>query len=253
MIAKGRQGNVLSNEHSGLGTAATPGWGYGICCMRLTQDRIQFTGNYGCRHRAIYWVDRFVRVLPGLRDGRSTNFEKGRVSIGTMPASEIIDAARNGDSKALEQLIRLCQPDVRRYALRSCSNAADVEDAIQEATIVLYRKLGTLQTIAAFSQWLKTVVRRECLRLAQRIPGRQIEIDAIKDDLRFSSTPTSELRMEIVDAISSLPPIYREMIILRDFEEFTIKEIAARLEITTDNAKVRLHRARFLVREYFLT
>ena len=165
---------------------------------------------------------------------------------------DVIEAARLGDSKALGDLIRICQPDVRRYARQACSNASDAEDAVQEATIVIYRHIGTLRAVAAFSYWLKTIVRRECIRLARRIMGHDVDIETLRDDVRFSSMPASELRQELVEAIGSLPASYREVLILRDFEDLTMKEIAGRLEITTANAKVRLHRARFLVREYFL-
>jgi len=165
---------------------------------------------------------------------------------------ETIEAARTGNAKAVEDLIRICQPDVRRYAQRSCSNASDAEDAMQEATIIIYQHIGALRSVAAFSLWLRTVVRRECIRLGRLLTGRHVDIDSFKDDLRLSEIPNSELRFELAEAISSLPANYREVLILRDFEDLTMREIASRLDITIENAKVRLHRARFLVREYFL-
>jgi RNA polymerase sigma factor (sigma-70 family) len=60
------------------------------------------------------------------------------------------------------------------------------------------------------------------------------------------------LRRELASAIESLPPHYREVLLLRDFEELTIAEIAARVGDTPAAVKSRLHRARTLAREYLL-
>jgi hypothetical protein len=56
----------------------------------------------------------------------------------------LIEAARCGDEKALVSLIAAVQPDVRRYAARNC-RAADIDDAVQETLLLLYRRLGTLR------------------------------------------------------------------------------------------------------------
>ena len=65
----------------------------------------------------------------------------------------VLDAAHRGDPAALAQLLRLCQPDIRRYAQRNCL-IGDVDDAVQEALLVLSRKLSSVRMLAAFSGWL---------------------------------------------------------------------------------------------------
>jgi RNA polymerase sigma factor (sigma-70 family) len=55
-----------------------------------------------------------------------------------------------------------------------------------------------------------------------------------------------------VSALESLPPHYREIILLRDFEELSIRELAQQLALTPAAVKSRLHRARQLMREYLL-
>jgi len=60
------------------------------------------------------------------------------------------------------------------------------------------------------------------------------------------------LRLDLAAALESLPAHYLEVILLRDFEELTIGEMAARLNDTTTAIKSRLHRARELIREYLL-
>jgi len=66
----------------------------------------------------------------------------------------------------------------------------------------------------------------------------------------FATVPRDELRIDLVRALGSLPAIYREVILLRDMEQLTITEVSARLAITREAAKSRIHRARALVREY---
>ena len=56
----------------------------------------------------------------------------------------LVEAARRGDAEALVSLIAAAQPDVRRYAARNC-RAADIDDAVQETLLLLYRRVGTLR------------------------------------------------------------------------------------------------------------
>ena len=51
-------------------------------------------------------------------------------------------AAQAGDPAALERMLRELQPDIRRYARRQCHRTSVIEDVVQEALIVLYRRLG---------------------------------------------------------------------------------------------------------------
>lgn len=61
-----------------------------------------------------------------------------------------IDAARSGDPVALERLLRLFQPDIRRYAQRSCF-ISDVDDAVHEVLLIVTRKFESVRAVARFS------------------------------------------------------------------------------------------------------
>jgi RNA polymerase sigma-70 factor (ECF subfamily) len=162
----------------------------------------------------------------------------------------LLESARGGDARAIESLLALAQPDIRRYARRSCRNSADVDDAVQETLWLLYRRIGSLRALTSFAGWMLTVVTRTCLRLARLALGRREDAVSIEDSLQFASRPQDELRIDLAQAIQSLPEHYREVVLLRDVEEMTIDEIAARLQLTREAVKARLHRARLMVREY---
>ena len=163
----------------------------------------------------------------------------------------LLEAARLGDTAALDHLLKICQPDIRRYAYRHCL-MSDVDDAVQETLLIVTRRLRSLRAVAAFSGWLFQIVRRECRRLERRVFG----LDPYDEErmVNWLATHSDEtVRLDLIGALESLPEHYREIVLLRDFHEMTIREIAARIQLTTMATKSRLRRARQLVREYLLT
>jgi len=166
----------------------------------------------------------------------------------------LVEAARGGDEIAILTLLAAAQPDIRRYARRSCSKSDDVDDVVQETLWLLYRRVGSLRTLASISGWLVAVVRRECLRMASRMTGKFVDLDdALLDPVnedRLARLPQDELQIDVSRAIQSLPEHYREVVLLRDIEEMTVDEIAAALDLTRESVKGRLHRARAQLREY---
>ena len=103
-------------------------------------------------------------------------------SLSHIDAAALVTAARAGDPAALDRLLAVSQPDLLRFARRTCANAEDAEDAVQAALWQLHRRIGTLRVIAAFTSWLFRIVERECRRLlglqrrtvalGRRQPGR---------------------------------------------------------------------------------
>lgn len=167
---------------------------------------------------------------------------------GAIPV-ELIGRAQRGDHHAIDALLRLAQRDIRHYARRSC-RSPDIDDAVQETLTTVARRIGMLRSPVAFAAWMFVIVRRECLRLAQHFPFGGPALDTLHNSLDLSTRPEAELRFDIVSAIQSLPEHYRFILLLRDVEERSIAEIAARLGLTREATKARLRRARLLVREY---
>lgn len=162
----------------------------------------------------------------------------------------LLDAAHRGDPDALDRLLQVCQPDIRRYAQRSCL-ISDVDDAVQEALLVLSRHLNSVRALAAFSGWMFKVVQRECRRLGRRVLDHD-PYDDERAERWLAARDDAALRVELVNTLESLPRDYLEIILLRDFEEYSIAEIAEALGLSTAAAKSRLHRARAMAREYLI-
>jgi RNA polymerase sigma factor (sigma-70 family) len=168
----------------------------------------------------------------------------------TVERDNLILAAQTGDQAAIGRLLAVCQADARRYARRHCQ-VSDVDDAVQESLLVISRKVGSLKAAAAFSSWLFTVIKRECRKLERMM----FKHDPLPDELaeeQMLCRSDHALRIDLAKALESLPAHYLEVVLLRDFEELTIAEIAERLGEQQGAVKSRLHRARELVREYML-
>ncbi|PSO15310.1 sigma-70 family RNA polymerase sigma factor [Bradyrhizobium sp. MOS003] len=162
---------------------------------------------------------------------------------------KLFESARLGDPHAIASLLETAHPDIRRYARATCRSSADAEDAAQEALWILFRRVGTIRSWLAFSAWLFSVVRRECLRLARRA-GLAPDIDDAAAEALLLTRPENDLRIDVAAAFEALPPHYRDVALMRDVKEMTIDEIADAIGATRQTVKARLHRARALMREY---
>ncbi len=144
-------------------------------------------------------------------------------------SDDLLLAAQSGDRHALTQLLVALQPDIRRYARRHCHRTSVIEDVVQEALIVVYRRVGTIRSPAALAGWLVTVIARLCMLPALMLMRGVEELASLEESRELAKVPPDELRMDLVNAIESLSPSHREVLLLRDLEDLTIGEIAGRL------------------------
>ena len=105
-----------------------------------------------------------------------------------------------------------------------------------------------LKTVATFTGWLFRIVERECYRLFKIRRINNINSDFEIDNLHAAYADI-DLKIDLIKAITVLPLIYREVLILKDVQEYSSPEIAAKLGITVQAVKSRLHRARIIIKE----
>ena len=140
--------------------------------------------------------------------------------------------------------MRVARPQIARYAERYCI-AQLAEDATQEALWTLYRKLPTLRSVAAFPVWLLRIVARICSGLVTPL-WRRIEV--LQEEHWAAQPEDVELRLDLANAIETLPETYREALLLFYYCDLSVTETAGRLGIANSAARVRLHRGRELIR-----
>jgi RNA polymerase sigma-70 factor, ECF subfamily len=167
-----------------------------------------------------------------------------------------------GDTQQYHDLIRPYERSVFKMALSFMKNDADAEDVAQEAFLKAFRKLADFRGQAKFSTWLISITLNEArgrLRRANAAPMESID-QAPEEGGRVSpallldwrevpseALERKEIREILIEAISHLSPIYREVLVMRDVEELSIDETAAALTITAGTVRVRLHRARIMM------
>jgi len=164
---------------------------------------------------------------------------------------ELLQQACAGDAAALGRVLQVCQPDLRRFARRTCHSSEDAEDAVQLALWQVHRRLGGLRAVEAFASWVFRIVERECWRLFRghgafaRGPDADAQVAQAPAPM-----PQQDLQLDLIAALQALPPPYRQVLILRDVDELTAPEVAEQLGISVAAVKSRLHRARAQVREH---
>lgn len=171
---------------------------------------------------------------------------------------EIVRRVLLGERDLFEVLMRRHNPLVFRAIRGVLRDEARAEDAMQQAWLRAYTHLGEFAGESAFSTWLVRIALNEALgRL--RADARLSVVANVPDAeelLSEVSTPSPELRasareaVELVEqAIDQLPAPYRTVFVLREVEDMPGAEVAAALGISEEAVRVRLHRARLLLRE----
>jgi RNA polymerase sigma-70 factor (ECF subfamily) len=148
---------------------------------------------------------------------------------------------------------------VYRFGLQVCRTTEDAEDAVQETLWAATRAIRAFRgTASSIASWLFTMVRRECLRLIDGHKRRPAGLDGGEDGLPGDiidpeNAVAVRRRTELLaEALARLDPLHREVILLRDVRELSAPEAAARLGISVEALKSRLHRARVNLRDYVL-
>jgi RNA polymerase sigma-70 factor, ECF subfamily len=174
---------------------------------------------------------------------------------------EIVDRVKAGDTALYEIIMRRYNQRLYRVARAILHNDAEAEDVMQDAYVRAYQHLDQFAGRAAFSTWLTRIAVHEALS-RQRRGSRYQELEPMSEREgdpmdRFASlapspeqqASNSETRRLLEEAVEKLPDAYRTVFMLRDVEEMSTADAADVLEISEENVKVRLHRARALLRK----
>ena len=177
---------------------------------------------------------------------------------------DLIARILKGERRLFHDLVRPYERAVYLTAFSLLRNHADAEEAAQDAMIKAFMHLVQLKELHKFKQWLLRIAANEA-RLKWRnkhaslfeplesnehqdagfMPGNLA--DWREDPLEI--VERQEVREKVALALKGLPEIYREIFVLRDVEQLTVHDCAEVVGISEQLVKVRLHRARLMMRE----
>ena len=183
------------------------------------------------------------------------------LAAGPMTDEEVVGRVRAGETALFEVIMRRYNQRLFRVALSILGNDDEAEDVTQDAYVRSYMHLDQFEGRAKFSTWLTKIAVHEALarlRARQRI----VEIDATsgagEDRMVLESkSPSPEqevmthtIKIVLESAIEKLPETYRSVFMMREVEGMSTAETAECLDLSEESVKVRLHRARSMLRKH---
>jgi RNA polymerase sigma-70 factor (ECF subfamily) len=186
------------------------------------------------------------------------------------PADEdraLVHRARQGDFNAFEPLVNKYERRVYDLALRILRRQHDAEEAVQQTFLNVIEKLDTFREEASFYTWLMRIATNQALAMLRKRKVRAAVAlsDGSRDDddgqlphpqyiAAWKETPEEiasrrETRQILDETLEELDEKYRLVFLLRDVEGLSTQETADVLQISVSNVKVRLLRARLMLRE----
>ena len=167
-------------------------------------------------------------------------------------ALEVVQRAQAGDVDAFEILYREHAGRVFALCLRLTGDRNEATELMQDVFIRAWRKLSSFRGDSAFYSWLHRLAVNTMLENARTDRRRTARVLPMEDTSRLAGAARSagvELKMDMEQAIASLPRGARMAFVLHDVEGFQHQEIAERLSVSVGTIKAQLHRARRLLRE----
>ncbi len=184
----------------------------------------------------------------------------------TLDISELISLALSGDQKAYADIVKRFREQIYHFIYRMVKDKAQAEDLTQETFIKAFRALSSFNSDYAFSTWLYKIAANNCIDYFRKkklatcsldtpIKAKNGEIQ--RDFPDKEQGPESELISkertgQIQVAIDSLPKKYKEAILLRHSQDKSYEEIAKELNIPLGTVKVRIFRAREMLKSRLL-
>ena len=188
----------------------------------------------------------------------------------------LIAALRSGDDRAFGEIVDRWSSAMLRLALAHIDNHAVAEEVVQEAWLTVLRSLDRFERRSALRTWVLGIVvnlARSRRRAERRLvplaadagdpviePARFLPADHPRWPHHWAVEPVpwrtpeedllaAESRKVIEEAIAALPPVQREVLVLRDIEGLAAADTCNILGLTDTNQRVLLHRARARVRQ----
>jgi RNA polymerase sigma-70 factor (ECF subfamily) len=177
----------------------------------------------------------------------------------------LVKEAAAGDRAAMERLLMRAQETAYRFSLLVCGHPEDAEDVMQEALLKTYQHVKRISDPESFRTWLYSTVRNACLMKRRRRVGEPSAFVSVEQDIDGTgrralagvpdqSVPVDQQAMaswmnsRLHEALKALPASYRMIVVMREMDGLSTKEVADITGLSEANVKTRLHRARLMLR-----
>lgn len=177
----------------------------------------------------------------------------------------LVEKARKGDDKAFAALLNRYRDSIYYLHLKMVNNPADAEDLTIEAFGKAFKSIATYTPDFAFSTWLFKIATNNCIdfiRKKQMSPALLDQMMNEDEDMTANLQSDAPGPEEILineqkikrlrEVVEQLKPLYRDLIELRFYREFSYEEIAAELSIPVGTVKARLNRAKHLLHNIYI-
>ncbi|MHC4712044.1 MAG: RNA polymerase sigma factor [Planctomycetota bacterium] len=174
------------------------------------------------------------------------------------PDEDLVRRARRGDELACHDIVDRYGDHLYGLAFTLVGNSADAADVLQETFSGAFRSLRRFKGRSSLRTWLCQILIRQAARhhrsrgkhkmtSLERIAGTSAEPESDRD--LAPGARAADARMDILAALDTLPPIHREVIVLREMQGLSYKEIAGVLRVPRGTVESRLFRARRELKE----
>jgi RNA polymerase sigma-70 factor (ECF subfamily) len=183
-----------------------------------------------------------------------------------------IELARDliaGNLGAFDRFVEAFHSRLFQYSMLVCGHPEDAEEVAQDTLLNVFKNFNQLREPEHVRAWIFRIARNACLMKRRKsvfAPAHELSLDELMpaagdrtgerklEIADWSALPDAqvlraELKEALMEAIQSLPDLYKTVLLLRDVEELSTEETAGILDVSHDVVKTRLHRARLAVRQ----
>ena len=168
---------------------------------------------------------------------------------------QIVESALTGDAEAFGEIVRRWERRIFALTYGMLGREEDARDATQETFLAAFRNLRGFRGEAKVSSWLHRIAVNQCITRQRRAKVRNeaaLEDEEERDAVSFA-TPLEISPARVVEgrerieavrgAVNSLPIQLRQVVVMKEFEELTFREIAVALDLPLSTVKSRLYTA----------
>ena len=172
------------------------------------------------------------------------------------PLTDLVSRARSGDDAAFQQLVKTWQRRVLNTIARILGRPDDAEDVAQEVFVRLYYSLDKLRDPAQFQPWLYRLITNASIDYLRRHKRSRIRISDLSDQQVFAADSAQAMRRAADEdhrqrmrdhaehVLSAVPVKDRMLLMLKEVEGLSVKELCSIYNVSEESIKVRLFRAR---------